>query len=157
MKYFITYLIPLSWLILLLNSCTGPKRPIFNEGRKAHVGDSISWKEVSYDDSHWKVRVPVQEKEVFWTRLPVEFPEEKGNRKQQGIMIGSSATYEAYWDGHLLGRNGRLGTSDEPEIAGKYIDFFPLPDSLVGSGKTSIGFKMYQSLSPSQPSCFFYH
>ncbi len=51
-----------------------------------------------------------------------------------GMTVSLRAASEVYWDGVLLGRNGRVGDSRQSEVAGDIDWFTPLPDDAVNAG-----------------------
>ncbi|MGH8085681.1 MAG: histidine kinase [Lysobacter sp.] len=51
-----------------------------------------------------------------------------------GMTVSLRAASEVYWDGKLLGRNGRVGDSRQSEVAGGIDWFTPLPGDAVDAG-----------------------
>jgi len=69
---------------------------------------------------------------IFWVRFDIKFDERIQNIKNKGASVISLGSYEAYWDGHLIHENGKVGRNKEEEIAGTFISEFIVPDSLCG-------------------------
>lgn len=119
----------------MTSSCE-PSRLRYNfDWGLVQAGDSISWKAPTYDDSHWDYYDDFEEGEVFWSRMKVMLPPEDEERKQFGLQVVATASYDAYWDGVYLGTNGRMGIDGYREEAGNYQWFTPIPDTLLADGE----------------------
>jgi len=59
--------------------------------------------------------LPLKDKNI-WLQVDFEVPHETAN--QLGLLIMMVASYDAYWDGKLIGRNGVIGDSKTSEQAG---------------------------------------
>ncbi|MEM9545587.1 MAG: histidine kinase [Bacteroidota bacterium] len=97
-------------------------------------GDSIEWASINYNDEHWQNRYEeISTDELFWVRHDYSFREADENRSGLGLLITAIGSYELYWDGVYLGKNGALKENGKPEVEGAYQAFFTLPDTLVKS------------------------
>lgn len=122
----------------LFSFCTcekkAPDLTIF-EDYYMKAGDSMIWAQQDYDDSKWKRYIDGTGKGVFWFRFHFSVKDWADTIPHKGISIGAAGSYELYWDGILLGKNGVLKTASTPEVHGEYIKVFPVPDSLANPGK----------------------
>ncbi|MEO0877080.1 MAG: hypothetical protein AAFY48_20985, partial [Bacteroidota bacterium] len=126
----------LLFAIVIMTSSCEPSRLRYNfDWGLVQAGDSISWKAPTYDDSHWDYYDDFEEGEVFWSRMKVMLPPEDEERKQFGLQVVATASYDAYWDGVYLGTNGRMGIDGYREEAGNYQWFTPIPDTLLADGE----------------------
>lgn len=94
-------------------------------------GDSIEWSTLNYDDSHWPYYYEeISSDEMYWVRLNYRFPDTDDQRSGKGVLIVAIGSYELFWDGVLIGRNGLLQQEGQKEVEGKYQRFFAIPDTL---------------------------
>ncbi len=95
-------------------------------------GDSLEWSSLSYDDSHWNDWYEeISPDELFWVRLKYSFPNSDLPRSGKGVLVVAIGSYEVYWDGVYIGKNGQLQEGSQKEIEGMYQTFFSIPDSLI--------------------------
>ncbi len=75
------------------------------------------------DRSDWTKRhfggLPLKDKNIW---LQVDFEVHQQTEQRLGLLIMMVASYEAYWDGELLGKNGLLGINKQTEVPGQ-IEF----------------------------------
>lgn len=69
----------------------------------------------------------------YWVRWRFRIGPNTGARPL-GMTMSLRAASEVYWDGGLLGRNGRVGDSRQSEVAGTIDWFRPLPHDAVDAG-----------------------
>ncbi|AXT20456.1 hypothetical protein D7030_04865 [Flavobacteriaceae bacterium AU392] len=105
----------------------------FSINRLFKIGDSLKWSKKEYDDSRWVNRkVNFDTTGVFWMRQKMYTNSHKFVR--QAIKIDALASYEFFWDGVLIGENGKIGASKNNEIEGRMTRIFIIPDSLSNYG-----------------------
>ena len=83
-----------------------------------HVGDDIRWAQPSYDDSAWE-RIGVDRgwgaqghyayTGFAWYRRHIDFVPVSGAPRNLALLVPPTfGLYEVYWNGHLIGRSGKL-------------------------------------------------
>lgn len=138
----IKYFFFLLGLILLFCSCEEQKQDEWFYISKTQIGDNPTWKNRDFDDSYWAEETDVHPDSIFWLRIAADFEKKNDTRKNQGILIGGTGSYEVWLDGVYLGKNGELATAERREIPGKYNSFFMIPDSLSIGGKHIFAFRL---------------
>ncbi len=68
----------------------------------------------------------------------IDLPSNLDQSSQWGILIAIQASYRVYWDGVLVGKNGRVGQDKKSEIPGKINNQFVLPEHLVRPGRHKV-------------------
>ena len=133
-------------LVVIMTSSCEPARLRYNfDWGRVQSGDSLIWNSPTYDDSHWDYYSDFEEGEIFWSRMKVMLPPEEVQRKQFGLQVVATASYDAYWDGVYLGTNGRMGTDGYREEPGFYQWFTPIPDSLLADGEHVLALRCAKS------------
>lgn len=119
--------------------------PIF----RMRVGDDPRWADPKYDDSDWTVlnraQMPAR-KGIYWVRLKIdeltpvqlepdcELAGSAADPRCDSIFTSSVFSYELYWDGELLDRNGKVGTDRKSEQTGPLEHFIRIPGRHLGPG-----------------------
>ena len=107
----------------------------FKRGKTTYrLGDDLSWKNASVNDSLWKDEVEIQEDQIFWSRTDVEILKEPGDLNLYGIVINQHGEYEVFWDGVLIGKNGDPKNSLNSDKKGGMISAFMIPKKLSAKG-----------------------
>ena len=119
-------------IMILFCSCGSDTRTEGAFRQKIMKGDSLEWSKVEYDDSHWhNWYEEINSDEIFWVRLPYTFPASETSRRGKGVLVIAIGSYELYWNGVYLGKNGQLQEENQDEIEGMYQTFFAIPDTLL--------------------------
>jgi hypothetical protein len=63
----------------------------------------------------------------FWIRTRVPVPPREPGTPTPVLALSLLGSWEAWWDGALLGRNGRVGRTPEEELPGNVDVLLPLP------------------------------
>ena len=118
--------------------------PAFPTIRFQH-GDDPRWAAPDFDDSGWQqisgYDLPSRAG-IYWVRLRVKLRDTSGERPPDGLLLKIVASYEVYWDGRLIGRNGAVGASAEQETPG-YVDaLFQIPAGLLEPGEHVLALRM---------------
>lgn len=101
--------------------------------------DKQLWRQIDVDDESWPlsvgskngfnhVQVPSR---IGWLRTPAFGLPGAFKEQPMAVHITSGATYELYWNGQFLGRNGSPATDLESETNGIADSRFYLPPSLI--------------------------
>lgn len=113
--------------------------------RVMKLGDDLTWANPQLDDSDWDER-PVSIFQIgkgrFWVRFDMQFDARIHQIRHKALQIISLASYEAYWDGVLIHRNGKLGHNVTSEVAGTFISHVMVPDSLCQPGKHILALRL---------------
>jgi sensor histidine kinase YesM len=115
------------------------------------VDDHPDFKWIDYIDKDWQRvaywAIPRHNKGVKWIRTPVTFKEDAGPLQLniRDLMMAG----EVYWDGVLLGQNGRVGTRPEEERPGKVLYSTLIDGALTrrGTHMLAIRFSDFTALS----------
>ncbi|MEL7148829.1 MAG: histidine kinase, partial [Bacteroidota bacterium] len=108
---------------------------IYPYKRVIKLGDDMAWARPDYDDSAWDKTGSTSERGIFWVRFEVLFSDYIDSIDLKGLQQISQGSYEAYWDGVLIGQNGQVGVDKQSEVPGRFISDLLLPDSLCTKGK----------------------
>ena len=133
----------LSILVLLLSACQNED---FEEliVSKYKTGDNPTYSAKSLDDSRWNKMKESAGDQIYWTRQHVKVKENPEPFNPQGILINSFGSYEAYWDGKLIGINGTPGSESKMPKSGNLERSYMLPDSLTKKGDHVLALRMSQ-------------
>ncbi|MEM9545075.1 MAG: histidine kinase [Bacteroidota bacterium] len=116
--------------------------PYAYQSLRAIKGDSINWKNIDYDDKYWQESIP-QEVTQYWLRAHYDFANRPIDLKPAGIMInGLLGSYEVYWNGQLIGVNGKYATSKIKEVPGSIDASFLIPEQLLSSSKHTLALRV---------------
>lgn len=61
---------------------------------------------------------------------------------RDGFAVSTVASYEVFWDGRLIGRNGRPGATPAEEKAGYLDNLFQLPIEVTAPGEHTVAIRM---------------
>lgn len=117
--------------------------PAFNELRFQR-GDDPRWAEADFDDSGWEIlstRELPSRAGIYWVRARVRSGLQPFGVRD-GILLKVVASYDLYWDGRLIGRNGRVSAVAEDEGPGNVDALFQIPPELLGPGEHVIALRM---------------
>ncbi len=108
-------------------------------------GDDPRWAEKNFDDSGWKEvkgrELPSRDG-VYWVRWRVQQTDPNRFRTRDGLLFKVVASYDLYWDGHLIGRNGRVSAQEGDEGPGVVDALFQIPSELLGVGEHVVALRM---------------
>jgi hypothetical protein len=124
-------------------------------------GDDPRWAERDWDDRDWPVVgrtdgravteldiIPARTG-IFWLRYRIErsarpswglnvpsflWPADEPGTPVNSVFLAGTMAHEFYWDGHLIGRSGRVGASRAAEVPGRLDHLMVIPDALLGPG-----------------------
>ena len=134
-------LLSLVFLIIYLTSGV-MDYPDYYKQMKSQRGDSLIWTNPSYNDDHWKIGAPVISSANWWLKVPLKTSFKVKAGRQAGLAISIQGSYQVFWDGHLIGENGKWGASKQQEIEGKRNNYFLIPDSLLNDSVHSIALRL---------------
>lgn len=119
-------------LSILFSACNVENTTKESEWWKLKVGDNHEWAALDYDDSDWEMDGDIDEGQLYWVRLNIELKEDL---KKHSLLVASIGSYEGYWDGTYIDKNGELKTNEKDEVPGTYFKYIIMPDSMLTKGK----------------------
>ncbi len=72
---------------------------------------------------------------VFKVEREIEIQKRKNKWEPLGLQINAFGAFDVYWDGILVGRNGRMAKPGHPEIPGTEMSYYQIPEKLSHLGK----------------------
>jgi hypothetical protein len=104
-------------------------------------GDDSHWAERDFDDRGWRVGatgapafLPTRAG-IFWVRRHVRWKRPEGRIPEGVHLLFLLGSYDVYWDGVLIGRNGIPGNSRAEEVEGRNACHPSIPLALTGPGE----------------------
>ena len=122
-------------------------------------GDSLHWADPAYDDSNWPTEFLYPAPDslgVHWMRARVTLDSTRAPFHTYGLKLSVLAASEVYWDGVLIGRNGRVGSTRAQEQPGALRAVFPVPDSLYTPGEHVIAVRLSNGYMPPDFAYYLY-
>ncbi|WP_272149368.1 histidine kinase [Tenacibaculum aiptasiae] len=115
-------------------------------------GDNPLWATKDFDDSNWNIenKVPKGD-DIFWTRKIINITEVPDSLQLIGININAFGAYEVFWDGVLIGRNGKPGNELNNEKTGRTTDRYLIPNNLLELGNHTLALRMSQLYEKGAP------
>ncbi|MEM7369487.1 MAG: histidine kinase [Bacteroidota bacterium] len=110
--------------------------------RVLKLGDDLRWADPALDDSDWDPAGFTRETGNFWVRFRIRTDDWVDRMTNPGIQAISLGSFELYWDGVLIGKNGRPANQNKEEVAGRFISHFLVPDSLLQPGEHVVAFRL---------------
>jgi len=105
------------------------------------AGDSESIRDmrISLADGPWTEARQFQLRDEVFTglyRIKGQFnlPTELAATEEVVLFVSVLGSFEAYWDGALIGRNGKVGANPETEVEGNLFKILPLTDDQAKAG-----------------------
>lgn len=136
-------MIPLCLILLLIAPASAlaehPRLPPFGiTAASMQNNDDPAYARPDYDDSHWPVAAwhDVEERGVWWLRQWLSFPDSYlASGVPVGLYLSASASAEVWWDGEMIGRNGRVAHRRAEEIPGLIDAVIPIPAGRITPGE----------------------
>lgn len=113
-------------------------------------GDNPRWSQPTYDDSEWLTQTLYSAPDtqgVHWMRIPVTVSPSR-LEGPMGIHLSLLASAEVYWDGVLIGKNGRVAHSPGREQPGTIQYVAHVPDSLYTPGAHTLALRLSNHSMP---------
>ncbi|MBE0357939.1 histidine kinase [Pseudoalteromonas aliena] len=79
-------------------------------------------------------------KNIRWVQMDFNF--EKKPSSSLGLFISILGSFEAYWDGVLIGKNGLVGDSQHTEVAGLIDKIMLLPNTATDKGTHTLSLRI---------------
>lgn len=113
----------------------GASPTVFVDDVRVHAGDNPAWAAPGFDDSAWTrqaaFRVDPQGR-ILWMRARVDAPADiDPARVPLAVRVTMAGSWDLYWNGTLLGRNGVPGPKPESERPGRIKAEIHIPPELI--------------------------
>jgi hypothetical protein len=123
-------------LLLLCVGCgTKAATTVFVDNVRVHEGDSPAWAAPDFDDSAWPKQVAFRvdpQGRILWMRAHVDAPAGVDLAKVPlAVRVTMTGSWELFWNGTLMGRNGMPGATAAEELAGRIRAEIYIPPQLV--------------------------
>lgn len=110
-------------------------RQVAVDNVRMRIGDDPAWAVRNFDDSNW-VRSPLWDVDpqghILWLRAPVDAPAGVDVQTMPvAVHIMMAASWELYWNGTLIGRNGTPGATPQAEVPGRIEGEVFVPPELL--------------------------
>jgi sensor histidine kinase YesM len=142
--------------LMLLPLVTSADRPL--EKLRIQLGDTPGCGSMALDDTEWAETsfFDIPQLQHFCLRTSINLNAEQA-AEIQILKLSMLASSRIYWDGVLIGENGRVGQNKANEIPG-LIDFaIPVPRELITAGEHQISIEASSyHLSERLSSIFYY-
>jgi sensor histidine kinase YesM len=109
------------------------------------TGDNMEWARKNYIDTGWAKERGTPGAQIFWARCRFVINDRINGQEHLGVMIHSFGAYDAYWDGVLIGNNGRIANGTNKEIPGTEGENYMVPDSLAKKGEHVVALRTTQT------------
>lgn len=138
----------LIFLLTLLNLLTIPI--IKNEDPVSlyKTGDDMTWASKNYIEKDWSTFRGNTADKIFWSRTHLDLRQVENQLTPLGLQIESFGSFEVYWDGILIGKNGQLPKNGKPEQPGTESSYYRIPNNLISPGLHTVAMRSSQSMHP---------
>ncbi|QDK81875.1 hypothetical protein EXU85_26000 [Spirosoma sp. KCTC 42546] len=93
------------------------------------LGDQPAWAALNWNGQGWEATNGTSHQQIFWLRFRIRLDAAGTAHKPLGLKIISLGSFEAFWDGRLIGHNGQVGRTKALERPGHHATCWLLPDS----------------------------
>ncbi|MCO6478272.1 MAG: histidine kinase [Phaeodactylibacter sp.] len=100
-------------------------------------GGGPAFKPGNMEALNWQATLP-DEPGAGWVRAVFHFPEEYFPRRKKELVVSFPGAYELYWEGALIGENGKPAADPSGETPGYLDRKYILPDEHVTAGKKAL-------------------
>jgi hypothetical protein len=112
------------------------------------TGDDMAWAAKNYNDKDWSEKRGNTSGHIFWSRTYLDLGKVENELKPLGLQIESFGSFEVYWDGVLIGKNGKLPKDGKSEQPGTESSYYRIPDHLISPGLHTVAMRSVQSIHP---------
>ncbi|RZK53903.1 MAG: regulator, partial [Pedobacter sp.] len=135
-----------NYLLLLLVVCSlsscRPEIGFEDHPPVFKMGDDLSWAKKDFDDANWAKERGNTGDKVFWVRTKINLS--KKPIGQLGLKVEAFGAFDVYWDGVLIGSNGKVSGS-KAEVPGSSSSYYSVPDSLANLGNHVLALRASQA------------
>jgi sensor histidine kinase YesM len=72
---------------------------------------------------------------IFKVNIDVDLYKRENPSAPLGLQINAFGAFDVYWDGVLVGSNGKMAKSGQIEVPGTEMTYYQIPEKLAGKGK----------------------
>lgn len=72
---------------------------------------------------------------IFKVDIEVDLFNRENPSAALGLQVNAFGSFDVYWDGVLVGNNGKMAKSGQPEIPGTEMSYYPIPEKLANKGR----------------------
>lgn len=72
---------------------------------------------------------------AFKVQIGVKLITRENNSEPLGLQVNGFGAFDVYWDGVLVGRNGKMAQSGQAEIPGTEMTYYQIPEKLANPGR----------------------
>ncbi|MDH6252375.1 hypothetical protein M2347_002102 [Chryseobacterium sp. H1D6B] len=112
------------------------------------TGDDMAWAAKNYNDKGWSEKRGNTSDHIFWSRTHLDLGKVENDLKPLGLQIESFGSFEVYWDGVFIGKNGQLPKDGKSEQPGTESSYYRIPNHLISPGLHTIAMRSSQSMHP---------
>lgn len=108
-------------------------------------GDDPRWAAKDFDAADWPVvtgRDLPSRDGIYWLRWTLTQRRDPAVASRDGLLFKVVASYDLYWDGRLIARNGRVSATSEDEGPGSVDALFQIPSDLLEPGPHVVALRM---------------
>lgn len=98
------------------------------------AGDDLAWATSAGDESEWTTEPP-RSAGNWWMRTSVLLAEPATAGSDLALRVFLPASAEAFWDGELVARNGRVGADATSESPGRFVFWVSLGSDRLTAGR----------------------
>jgi len=71
---------------------------------------------------------------IFKVNIDVDLYKRENPSAPLGLQINAFGAFDVYWDGVLVGSNGKMAKSGQSEVPGTEMSYYQIPEKLAGKG-----------------------
>jgi sensor histidine kinase YesM len=72
---------------------------------------------------------------IFKVNIDVDLFKRENSSAPLGLQINAFGAFDVYWDGVLVGSNGKMAKSGQNEVPGTEMTYYQIPEKLAGKGR----------------------
>ncbi|WP_264538325.1 histidine kinase [Flavobacterium sp. N1736] len=73
--------------------------------------------------------------DIFKVQIPLKLVKRDNNAGPLGLQVNAFGAFDVYWDGILVGSNGKMAKSGQPEVPGTEMTYYQIPEKRANIGK----------------------
>lgn len=112
----------IAFLLLLLTSCKQ-----YTEYVKSDVTYYTA-------DEHPRPILSREAYSKFEVQMEIKILKRENAADRLGLQVNAFGAFDVYWDGVLVGRNGRMAKPGQPEVPGTEMTYYQIPERLASIG-----------------------
>ncbi|WP_290968479.1 histidine kinase [Flavobacterium sp.] len=114
------------FLLLMFTSCSYYKE---------YVTSDVTY-DIDYD--HQWIEWGKPKNSVFKLKTEIDILKRENSSGSLGLQINAFGAFDVYWDGILVGRNGKMAKAGQAEVPGTETTYYEIPKKLSNLGKHTV-------------------